>query len=231
MVKAWQKFETVVAQDFQWTATARHADIVLPATTSYERNDIEQYGDYSLKAAIAMKKIIEPMFEARNDFDIFAELADRLGKMEEFTEGKSEMQWLEEFYGSAIDQAKAKGTEIPDFDDFWEQGFVEFPVTDEGRGFVRYADFREDPLLEPLGTPTGVIEIFSRNIEKMEYDDCPPHPTWIEPIERIDGPGAKYPLHVLTSHPRSRLHSQLCGTVLREQYAICLLYTSDAADE
>ncbi|WP_026379188.1 trimethylamine-N-oxide reductase TorA [Afifella pfennigii] len=233
MVKAWRKLETVVVQDFQWTATARHADIVLPATTSYERNDMEQYGDYSLKAIIAMRRIVEPMYEARSDFDIFVELADRLGAKEAFTEGKNEMEWLREFYKSAEEQAEARGISIPAFDDFWEEGFVEFPVSDAGRSFVRYADFREDPLLEPLGTPTGLIEIYSRNIEKMGYDDCPPHPTWMEPIERLDGPGASYPLHVATSHPNGRLHSQLCGTKLRETYAVagrepCLIHPQDA---
>ncbi|MEM1045559.1 MAG: trimethylamine-N-oxide reductase TorA [Pseudomonadota bacterium] len=233
LIKAWRKFETVVVQDFQWTATARHADIVLPATTSYERNDMEQYGDYSLKAIIAMKKVIEPMFEARSDFDIFADLAERLGAGEAFTEGKDEMAWLQEFYKSAEDQASARGSEIPAFEDFWEQGFLEFPVSEAGRSYVRYADFREDPLLEPLGTPTGLIEIFSRNIEKMGYDDCPPHPTWIEPIERLDGPNAEFPLHVATSHPQSRLHSQLCGTKLRQTYTVadrepCLINPADA---
>ncbi len=234
MVKAWQKFETVVVQDFQWTATARHADIVLPATTSYERNDIEQYGDYSLKAIIGMKKVIDPVFEARSDFDIFAEISERLGKKDEFTEGKSEMDWIEEFYDSALQQAEIKQVEMPSFEEFWEQGYVEFPVTEAGNSYVRYADYREDPLLEPLGTPTGKIEIFSRNIEKMGYDDCPPHPTWIEPIERLDGPTAKYPLHVATSHPRGRLHSQLNGTSLRKTYTIadrepCLINPEDAA--
>ena len=75
MVQAWQKLETFIVHDFQWTATARRADIILPATTSYERNDIEQVGDYSLTHVLAMKKLIEPMFEARNDYDIFAEIA------------------------------------------------------------------------------------------------------------------------------------------------------------
>ena len=37
--------------------------------------------------------------------------------------------------------------------------------------------FREDPLLNPLGTPSGKFEIYSKNIEKMGYDDCGPHPT------------------------------------------------------
>lgn len=234
MVKAWQKLETVVVHDFQWTATARFADIVLPATTSYERNDIEQYGDYSLKAIIGMKKIIEPLFESRSDFDIFSDISARLGNERAFTDGKTEMDWITGFYAGAEKQASAKSMEMPDFDTFWERGYVEFPVTEEGRNYVRYADYREDPLLEPLGTPSGLIEIYSNNIAKMGYEDCPPHPTWMEPVERLDGPNAKFPLHVTTSHPKGRLHSQLAGTVLRKTYTVadrepCLINTDDAA--
>ena len=234
LVEAWQRLETVVVHDFQWTATARFADIVLPATTSYERNDIEQVGDYSLKAILAMKKVVEPVYEARDDYEIFRQIAARLGQEEAFTEGNDEMDWIRSFYESAESQAQAKNVEMPDFDSFWNDvGVVEFPVGEEGRSFVRYADYREDPLLEPLGTPSGKIEIFSRNIEKMGYDDCPPHPTWMEPIERVNGPGAKYPLHIATSHPKYRLHSQLCGTKLRERYTVagrepCLINPQDA---
>ena len=233
MVKAWEKLETFIVHDFQWTPTARHADIVLPATTSYERNDIETIGDYSNTGILAMKKIVEPLYEARSDYDIFAAVAERLGKGKEFTEGKDEMGWIKSFYDDAAKQGKAGGVEMPAFDAFWAEGIVEFPVTD-GAEFVRYASFREDPLLNPLGTPTGLIEIYSKNIEKMGYDDCPAHPTWMEPLERLDGPGAKYPLHIAASHPFNRLHSQLNGTVLREGYAVqghepCLMHPDDAA--
>ncbi len=235
MVKAWQKLETVVVHDFQWTATARFADIVLPATTAYERNDIENVGDYSLKAVLAMKKVIDPVFEARNDFDIFAEIADRLGAKEAFTEGKDEMGWLKSFYAEAEKQGAAKNIEVPDFDTFWDKGVLVFPIPESSKQYVRYSDYREDPLLEPLGTPSGKIEIFSRNIEKMGYENCPPHPTWMEPIERTGKPDSKFPLHVDTAHPEYRLHSQLCGTKLRENYVIdgrepCLINTKDAAD-
>ncbi len=234
MVKAFQKLETFIVQDFQWTATARHADIVLPATTSYERNDIEHVGDYSMRAIMAMKKLVEPMFEARSDYDIFAAIAKRLGKEKEFTEGKSEMDWIRSFYEAALTQAKAKKVEMPGFDAFWNgTGVVEFPISAEAKSFVRHSKFREDPLLNPLGTPTGRIEIYSKNIEKMNYDDCPPHPTWMEPVERLGGPKTKFPLHIASSHPKDRLHSQLCGTVLRDGYAVagrepCLINTSDA---
>jgi len=232
MIKAWQALETFVVHDFQWTATARFADIVLPATTSYERNDIDGVGDYSSKALVAMKKVVEPMFEARSDFDIFADLSERLGAGDAFTEGKSEMDWLRGFYEDALPQTQSLGIEAPDFDGFWEAGILEWELPEESKSFVRYTDFRDDPLLEPLGTPTGLIEIYSKNIEKMGYDDCPPHPMWMEPLERLGGAGS-YPLHLNTAHPNSRLHSQLNGTVLREGYAVagrepCLINPVDA---
>jgi len=234
MVKAFQKLETFIVQDFQWTATARHADIVLPATTSYERNDIEHVGDYSMRAILAMKKAVEPLFEARNDYDIFAGIAKRLGKEKEFTEGKSEMDWIKSFYNAALEQAKAKKIDMPAFDAFWNgAGVVEFPIPAAAKAFVRHGKFREDPLLNPLGTPSGRIEIYSKNIEKMAYDDCPAHPTWMEPVERLGGPTTKMPLHIASSHPKGRLHSQLCGTVMRDTYAVagrepCLINPKDA---
>jgi trimethylamine-N-oxide reductase (cytochrome c) len=235
MIEAWQKLDTFIVNDFQWTATARHADIVLPCTSSYERNDIEQVGDYSNRYILAMKKVVDPVFEARNDFDIFAAVAERLGKGKEFTEGRSEMDWIRSFYDAALTQAKLKKIPMPEFDAFWNgEGVVEFPVDPTAKSFVRYKKFRDDPLLEPLGTPTGKIEIFSRNIEKMGYPDCPPHPTWMEPIERLGGPGGKFPLHISTGHPNLRLHSQLCGTDLGPTYRIagrepCLINPTDAA--
>jgi trimethylamine-N-oxide reductase (cytochrome c) len=235
MVEAWKRLDTFIVQDVQWTASARHADIVLPATTSYERNDISMVGDYALSHIVPMHKIVEPVFEARSDYDIFADIANRLGHGYDFTEGKTEMDWIRGFYEAAKIEARAKGMEMPVFDVFWNSNqALEFPLTDEQRDYVRYADFRADPLLNALGTPSGKIEIYSRNIEKFAYDDCPPHPTWMEPVERLDGPTTKYPLGVAANHPRMRLHSQLCGTSLREKYAVsgrepCWMNPADAA--
>ncbi len=76
--------------DFHWTAAARFADLVQPATTSYERNDIENVGDYAAKALFAMKKLIEPMFEARKDLDVVADASDRLGAGDAFSDGKDD---------------------------------------------------------------------------------------------------------------------------------------------
>lgn len=235
-VAAWNKrIETFIVHDFQWTATARHADIVLPSTSAYERNDMDMVGDYSHQAILAMKQVIPPVAEARNDFDIFAAICARAGadKEKAFTEGKSEMQWLKGFYDVALKQAQAKKIPMPDFDTFWKKGWVEFAETKAGNSYVRYKAFRDDPLLNALGTPSGKIEIYSQTIEKMHYDDCPPHPTWMEPIERAGAPGAKFPLHISSNHPPARLHSQLCGTSLRQTYDVagrepCLINPADA---
>ena len=95
---------------------------------------------------------------------------------------------------------------MPDFDTFWNgTGIVEFPIAEENKKFVRYAKFREDPQLQPLGTPSGLIEIYSKNIQKMGYDDCPPHPTWMEPI----GTAGRHrhevsAAHRCASHPQCR---------------------------
>ena len=82
--------------ELAWTATARHADIVLPATMTLEREDIGYSTNDPLM--VAMHRIAEPFGLARDDYDIFADLAERLGAREPFTEGRTSRQWLEHLY-------------------------------------------------------------------------------------------------------------------------------------
>ncbi|MDR3473261.1 MAG: molybdopterin-dependent oxidoreductase, partial [Devosia sp.] len=232
-VAAWKKFETFIVQDFQWTASARFADIVLPATTTAERNDLEMVGPVSNTHIMALKQIVPPVGEARNDYDIFRAIATRLGFEQAYSEGKDETAWIRTLYDGAATMAKGKNVAMPDFDTFWKNGLIEFQIGEAAKKYVRHSAFRADPLLNPLGTPSGKIEITSARIAGFKYDDCPAHPTWMEPFERASAPGAKYKLHINTKHPPFRLHSQLCGTVLREKYQVSgrepiLLHPDDA---
>ncbi|WP_456410804.1 trimethylamine-N-oxide reductase TorA [Oceanithermus sp.] len=221
LIRAWQRPEVTIVHDIFWTGTAKFADIVLPVTTTLERNDIDNMSEYTNQYILAMHKAVDPLFEARSDFEIFAELSDRLGFGDKFTEGKDEMGWIRAFYEQARKQAKAMKLSMPDFDTFWEIGYVAFPIPESAKRYVRYADFRRDPDLNPLGTPSGKIEIYSRTIEKFGYDDCPPHPTWLEPAEWLGGAKAKrYPLHLVSPHPKYRLHSQLDNTWIRDWYEV-----------
>ena len=220
MKEAWQKLETVVAIDYNWTATCRFADIVLPACTPYERNDIDAYGSYSNRGVIAMQKLIDPLFHSRPDFEIFRALCRRFDRDAEYSRGMDEMQWVEKLYEDCRKENGLKDIVMPPFAEFWKKGYVLFP---EGAPWVRHADFRDDAELHALGTPSGFIEIFSRKIERYGYADCKGHPVWMEKAERSHGgPGSdRHPLWLQSVHPDKRLHSQLCESEpLRSTYAI-----------
>ncbi|HKS35346.1 MAG TPA: molybdopterin guanine dinucleotide-containing S/N-oxide reductase [Enterobacteriaceae bacterium] len=222
LIRAWQKPELVVISECFWTAAAKHADIVLPATTSFERNDLTMTGDYSNQHLVPMKQVVPPRDEARDDFDVFADLSERweAGGRERFTEGKTDLQWLETFYQIAAQRGAAQQVTLPPFDRFWQDNaLIEMPESDDNARFIRFAAFREDPQANPLKTDSGKIEIYSQRIAGFGYADCPPHPMWLEPDE-WQGNAEPEQLQLLSAHPAHRLHSQLNYTHLREQYAI-----------
>jgi biotin/methionine sulfoxide reductase len=211
LVQAWQRPETIIVHEPWWNALARHADIVLPATTALERNDIGRASNDGY--LVAMQQAIPPVAQARNDYDIFTRLAGRLGFAERFTENRDEMDWLRHLYDVFRQQVAQEQIELPGFDEFWRNGTIELPVADNER--VLFADFRRAPDQHPLATPSGRIELFSETIAGFVYDDCRAHPMWFEPAEWLGSERARrYPLHLVSNQPTTRLHSQLdCGKV------------------
>ena len=208
MIEAWKKPDTIVTHEIAWTASAWMADIVLPVCTALERNDLDS--DPLGVAIVPIKAAIDPLYESREPFAVFSEIARALGIEEEFTMGKTTMELIEDSYNVARKRAKDSGLKMPEFQAFWEKAEpIEFPVDENDIDFVQHGDFREDPLLEPLGTASGKIEIYCKNIEKMGYEDCGPHPRWYEPFEWLRSPLVeKFPLHMVSPHPRYRMHSQ-----------------------
>jgi len=204
-IGAWRRPETIVVHEQYWTASAKFADVVLPATTMLERDDI---GSASRdRFMIAMKRAIDPVGESRDDYDIFAALADRLGAKEKFTEGRSAHGWLRHLYDESRERARDYGIALPPFEAFWSEGVIELPVPDEPA--VMLQRFRDDPEQHRLPTPSGKIEIFSFTIDSFGYDDCAGHPAWYEPVEWLGAPLAqRFPLHLISHQPATRLHSQ-----------------------
>ncbi len=194
-LKAMQKIETIIMQDSWWTTGMRMADIVLPIVTLLERNDLSTSWRYGLY----QHQIIEPLGEARSDFEVFRDLADRLGFKDEFTQGReTEEAWLMSLFETA---------KLPmSYEAFKEQGYIKFPIT--GQPANDFAAFRENPALNPLSTPSGKIEFESAKIASFGYDDVPASPQWMEPKEWLGSPkAATYPLHMITKHPWWRRHS------------------------
>ena len=198
--------DTIIVHEPYWTPMARHADIVFPATTSLEREDIGAgRGDARI---IAMHQVVDPVGGARNDHQILAGLASRLGFEEAFTEGRDERAWLEHLYTRAAGSLRDLGVDAPTFAEFWASGSIAVPDTDEDR--VLFDAFRADPEANRLRTPSGRIELFSEEVEAFGYADCPGHATWLEGDEWLGSPrAAQFPLALVANNPATRLHSQL----------------------
>ncbi len=218
LIRAIRTLDAVIVHEPWWTPMAKMADIVLPSTTTLERDDISFGGSYSQDYVYAMKKVIEPVFESKNDYDIFEEMAKRIGEREhkKFTGGKTKEQWLEGFYG------RSDCPYYMEFADFWKQGFIHFEPPKEAYNYVRHSEFRADPVANKLATESGKIQIYSPKFEAYNLEDFKAHPTWFEPAEWLGNEKLvkKYPFHLLSPHPRYRIHSQLDNTWVRDLYKI-----------
>jgi len=192
MTASLDRVEFIVAQDHFLTPTARYADVVLPATTFWERNDVHTPWAGAGHYAIFMRQAIAPMYECRNDIDIFAELARRVG-IPGYND-KSELDWLRELTGDAVD----------DFANFIESGVARFPPPTDAVAFAREV---RDPDRHKFSTPSGKIEIYSTTLaakpDPYGLGCIPPIPTWI-PLAADD---TRYPLQLCTPKSRARTHS------------------------
>ena len=204
--KAFCRPDTVVVQDAYWTASARHADLVLPSTVTLERDDLgATNNDGNL---VAMHQVVTPYASARDDYAIFADLAGALGVERAFTEGRTADDWLRHLYAQLVERLAEVDVVAPPFEEFWARGHLELPRREGGGNPL--SEFRADPARHPLPTPSGRIEIFSETIASFGYDDCLGHPVWLQPAEWIDDPAVvRYPLQLIANQPATRLHSQL----------------------
>ncbi|AVO39796.1 molybdopterin-dependent oxidoreductase [Pukyongiella litopenaei] len=228
--EAWQRPETIIVNEPWWTATAKRADIVFPATTPYEREDIgrSNLDDYLFH----MPRLIPPVHEARDDYDIFAGLAARLGAGDIYTEGLSSEDWIARLYAEYRACGAEQGVEIPDLETLKAENWVRLPIRSDGPNRTLFAPFREDPDRAPLGTPSGRIEIFSETIDGFGYDDCPGHPVWLPPAEWLGAATPATPLHLVSPQPGDKLHSQLESALADVEGArpeILILHPQDAA--
>jgi anaerobic dimethyl sulfoxide reductase subunit A len=192
MAKSLDDVELIVVQDHFLTPTARHADILLPATTFWERNDVHTPWAGAGHYAIYMKQAIPPMYECRNDIDIFADLARRVG-IDDYND-RTEAEWLRELTRDAVD----------DFDTFAKNGVARFAPPQNAVAFAREI---RDPDNHKFSTPSGKIEIYSMalaaNPDPYGLGRIPLIPTWIEPHRREPG----YPLMLCSPKSRARTHS------------------------
>ena len=202
--QAWAKPDTIIFNEWCWTASAKHADIVLPCTTPVERRDLAltPRDDH----LVSMSPLADPVGQARDDHDIFLSIAERMGFAQAFNDGRSPQDWQASLYDDTRAALKRRGVEIPAYEDFLAMEY--FRLTSPQPKTVMLSDFRNNPLRSPLNTPSGKIEIFSEVIAGYNLPDFPGYPVWTAPSEWL-GKAEGTELHLVTHQPSSKLHSQL----------------------
>jgi anaerobic dimethyl sulfoxide reductase subunit A len=190
-ITALKKLDFIAVHEQFMTPTALYADILLPVTTFFEREDICLTPSY----AIYMNRAIEPVYECRSDLEILTDLARRLG-IEGYND-KTDEEWLRSFVPASA---------IPDFEAFKAKEIYHFRSE---RPCVAFEQQIQEPDRHPFPTPSGKIEIYSQRLADLNQPSTiPAIPKYIEPWEGRGDPLAReFPLQLITPHPRQFVHS------------------------
>lgn len=231
-IKAYQspKLEFVVNQDCWWCTETRMADIILPACTNLERNDIAEFSNCGWmnpdtfcgcnhRIIVYQQKCIEPVGESRSDYQIFSDLAERMGIKEEYTENRSEEDWIKKMFD---------WSDLPkyiSYSKFKKKGYFlvplpkEYKATPALRWFYEGRECDTPDFSNPkrntekgkeLATYSGKIEFVSQSLTKHlpDDDERPPMPRYIPSWEGHNSELAKkYPLQLISPHPRFSHHT------------------------
>ena len=229
--------ECVVNQSIWFEGEAKFADIILPACTNFERWDIGEtcsasgYSTHSFLSnnyrVITMQhKCIEPLGESKSDFEIFKQLASRLGMGAYFSEGTTELGWCKRIFDST-DLTQHISWKL-----FLKKGYFIVPAPiEEKRDPVSWRWFYEGrpknlpevaPLpadypakwREGLQTQSGKIEFVSSSLSRFASDD-PERPTMSRYIPSWEGHHSeaysRFPLHLISPHARHTFHTMMDG--------------------
>ncbi|MFC1901908.1 molybdopterin-dependent oxidoreductase [Chloroflexota bacterium] len=186
------------------------ADIILPVNTKLEEKDFGTDHDQSFYSVFLEGRSAEPIGESKSDYETVCEVAKKLGLYEQYTKGKTIDEWIKRAY--ELSGVK----ELISWEELNKKGYYVVPTTSDWKedppGLRRFA---EDPKANPLETPSGKLEFYSKRLARCFPDDTerPPLPHWIEKTdthdERLSSERTKmFPLLLMSNHPRWRHHAQ-----------------------
>jgi anaerobic selenocysteine-containing dehydrogenase len=230
------KLEFVVNQSVYLEGEAQFADLILPACSNFERWDIGEWAapqGYGLHKAsglnhriiVLQKKCIEPLGESKSDYEIFSQVARRLGFYDRYTQGgTTELEWVKRLFAAS---------DLPKYiswEDFAGKGYFVVPLPSDYKSTPSLRWFAEGrkkdtPDTGPAGgaiqglpdregtldTQSGKIEFESQSLKRFAPDDPerPPVPAYIPSWEGHHTAELKsrYPLQLITPHPRYSFHT------------------------
>jgi trimethylamine-N-oxide reductase (cytochrome c) len=208
------KIECVVAQHPWLENDCLIADIILPANTTLEVDDIVSCGGMGANEFSTVglqKQAMSPVGESKSDYEIVLEIAKKMGMEKAVSEGKTVDEWITTSFNNSLGR-----TGIISWEEFQEKGYYVYPIApnweSDPAGMI---EFSKDPEKNPLPTPTGKLEFYSERLATGFPDDKErrPIPTWIEKSEthdeRISSDRARmFPLLMMSNHGRWRVHAQ-----------------------
>ena len=233
------KLEFVVNQGIWMEGETKFADVILPACTNFERWDISEFancGGYiqhaftqcNHRVAVMQHKCIEPLGESQSDHQIFLDLATRLGLGSMYSEGVTELDWCKRLF-DATDLPRAVSLEgLP------QEGLLRRPGAAGGaarpglvplvRGGPRQGHARSSRRCPPTtrrSSAWGCRPSRARSSSRPRAS-CASTPTTRSGRRSCAtsrrGRGRtrpelyeKYPLQLITPHPRHSFHTQSDG--------------------
>ncbi|ARD20511.1 DMSO/selenate family reductase complex A subunit [Shewanella japonica] len=210
--------ELIVSCDCWMTPGAKFADIIIPDTSWLESNDLvdDSYASGAMGYITAMKAAVDPIWDCKSMYQVAALIAEKMGVGAEFTEGKTEDEWLEELYQQTRENSKNLGVS-PAFPSTYKEaqeiGFFRKNMENRNvalQGFVNGG--------EALGTPSGKIEIHSAELawraanweqNKVKGDTITAIPQYTVTWDGYEDEDTKedYPLQLAGYHTKGRTHS------------------------
>lgn len=168
-----------------------------------------------------LQNAIEPLWENRPNYDVLAEVAEKMGVKEQFTEGRSYEEWIEFCYN----KTREKMPHLPEFSETDGGGIIDRQFADTSK-YIALKDFRDNPVANPLKTPSGKIEIYSeqlaervKNWELPEGQRIPAIPEYCVNKEGVElqHNQQKFPLLMTGFHDKGHVHSSYFNVeMLRE---------------
>ncbi|MFC2070880.1 molybdopterin-dependent oxidoreductase [Chloroflexota bacterium] len=205
------KIECIIAQNPWLENDCLFADIILPSSTKTEEKDITGDAESGqFHTVMSGGKCIEQLGESKSTYEIACMVSEKLGLLEEYTDGKT----VEELLRENFERSGIK--DLISYEEFEEKKYFAIPTAPDWKDAPPgMRGFYEDPENNPLKVPSGKIEFSSQNLAKhfADDDERPPVPHWIEKgeshDERLSSERAgKYPLLVMSNHPKWRVHAQ-----------------------
>jgi trimethylamine-N-oxide reductase (cytochrome c) len=225
--------DIVVNQSIWFEGEAKFADIILPACTNFERWDIAEaascggyieksYLQCNYRVCVVQHKCIEPLGESKSDFQIFQDIANRLGLWQVYSEGNTDYDWCKRVFDST-DLKKCIS-----WKKLLKKGYYVVPPLPEDRrdpvAFNWFAEGRkkDTPELSPLPseyygryneglqTPSGLFEFEAQTLKRFDPDDderapiCKYHESWEGTQSELY---QKYPLQLISPHPKYSFHT------------------------